>query len=418
MNAGFRASFVIKLVTGAAYGAGGKFIFRLPTATYLYKQSVNLFDDDAGRGYTSGTLINCHYLLPIDADNNNYSPVTCRFYRGSQANGIPAYVEMTGVPAITATQTLELTFDGFTHPAVGDDIKNVESSLEFYNAANVLQFTGIDYDYTIVTDNRFDTLTAYSPAPSLGSPIILTPNGAFTIRFRSPIALNFYDAASGLGWGDYVILEFPEGYVGRSHNTAKAKLIAANAGASADQFVKYSSGNNWIIWRPDINLAANTEYTLQIQGVDQAQFIPANIVFKSFIVSERRVVRVIEYAPVTTLTPVALSTISIFADQIPQTDIPLSKYQKYRLEFTPPASATIPAGGSILLVIPPSLTITDLHCNNTSTSSLLPATGLYTNCVWDSGKSAFVITNTQATSGAVRILFHAVSQATNPGTMP
>jgi hypothetical protein len=57
--------------------------------------------------------------------------------------------------------------------------------------------------------------------------------------------------------------------------------------------VKYSSGNNWVIWRPDINLAATTEYTLQIQGIDQAQFIPSSIIFKTFIVSERRIVRVI-----------------------------------------------------------------------------------------------------------------------------
>lgn len=103
---------------------------------------------------------------------------------------------------------------------------------------------------------------------------------------------------------------------------------------------------------------------------------------------------------------------------MPQTDIPLSKYQKYKLEFTPPASASIPAGGSILVIVPAALTVTDLHCNNTATSNLLPATGLYTNCVWDGAKTAFKITNLQATTGNIGILFHAISQATNPGTMP
>jgi len=70
------------------------------------------------------------------------------------------------------------------------------------------------------------------------------------------------------------------------------------------------------------------------------------------------------------------------------------------------------------VIVPAALTVTDLHCNNTATSNLLPATGLYTNCVWDGANSAFKITNLQATTGNIGILFHAISQATNPGTMP
>ena len=118
---------------------------------------------------------------------------------------------MTNVPNIGTADTISLVFDGFTHPAVGADNMNVESSVEYYDNGGTHHYTGIDYDYTIVTDSSYDTLTNYE-GPVFSIKPVGSLNAVFEIKFTSPKVLNMYQGATGTGWADYVIIEFPIGF--------------------------------------------------------------------------------------------------------------------------------------------------------------------------------------------------------------
>lgn len=415
MNAGYRASFLNTFVPGAALPANGKFIFKLPTTTYKYKQRVNLFDDDAGRGYNNGDTVSCHCKI-----DGTYEAPNCLFYKGSQENGLPARVEMTNLPAIGAAALVELTFDGFAHPAIGDDNKNVEASVEFHDNGGNHLFTGIDYDYTIVTDTTFDQVSGYAE-PTFDSNVIGTTNTGMVIQFRTPVTLTQYQAGSGVGWADYLIIEFPVGFVVRVNDNADAELITGpGKGASNFQKVHFSAGNNWVIWKVDINsVTANSFYELRIRNVDQAKSIPADSRFKMLIVKDRKLIREITYDPMTTLTPPAIlpSEITLLPDEMAPGNIPRDKYQRWRLDFNH-AAAFLPTGGAFQIVIPTSLAVTDTHCYNTETSTLAPATGNDIFCKWDAGINGFIVTN-YADSGVgdkIELLFYATSENTSPGS--
>jgi hypothetical protein len=159
---------------------------------------------------------------------------------------------MTNVPAIAATALVELTFDGFDHPAVGDDDKNVEASVEFHDAGGNHLYTGIDYDYTIVTDTTYDVVSGFAE-PVFDSNVIGTTNTGMTISFETPNAMTAYQAGSGVGWSDYLIVEFPVGFEVRVNANAEGELVTGpNEGDSDYEPVFFSAGNNWIIWRVDI----------------------------------------------------------------------------------------------------------------------------------------------------------------------
>lgn len=204
---------------------------------------------------------------------------------------------MTNVPAMAITDIMTLVFDGFTHPELGDDDKNVESSVEYYDSGNTHVYTGIDYDYTIVQDPSFDVMTGYE-APLFAATPIGAVNTNFDIKFRSPVDLHKFTNANGQGWADYLIVEFPEGFKIEYEQVAEAKLMSGpSKGDSNWQSLEFSSGNRWIIWRVDIaTLKKNSEYKLRMKKVDQAKSMPTDRKIKMFIVSKRELVREIVYS--------------------------------------------------------------------------------------------------------------------------
>jgi hypothetical protein len=429
INSNQKAAFSMKFTIGTAYtySAGNlMMIFRIPTTTYIYRQRVNLFADDAGTGLTDGSTINCQLINPALALQNT----ACRFYKGSQDNGIPARVEMYAGSALSLaiSTTYTVVFDGFKHPATGDDDKNVEPSLEFYTPAGAWIYTGVDYDYTIVEDSTYPPLALTAPtAPRWDSPTIGQTNIGVEMEFTSPVALSKYQPANGLGWADYLILEFPVGYVVSYNTNSKAKLTAGTGfAASVDTPVEFACGNNWIIWRPNIaTIAANTQYTLRFSNVDQAKTLPPNPVFRMLIVQDREIKRIMTYPALTSLAATAILTTDITFDSVdmptlavPAQTIPRNKYQMWSLTFKHPAAA-IPLGGAIQIVLPAGVfTNMDAHCYNQPTSSLVvDPTSDTIYCTWDTATNSYIITNfnTSPVTDTVKIWFYANSQTASPG---
>jgi hypothetical protein len=129
-------------------------------------------------------------------------------------------------------------------------------------------------------------------------------------------------------------------------------------------------------------------------------------------------VRVINYDPLTTLNPPAIlpSEITLTPDEMPVGNIPRDKYQRWRLDFNHGA-AFLPTGGAFQIVLPTSLTVTDIHCYNTDTSTLLPATGNDIFCEWDTLLNGFIVSN-YADNGVgdkIELLFYATSENASPG---
>lgn len=418
MNSNQKASFRMTFSVPTTYTYNNQIVlrFRLPTATYKHRQRINLFSDDGGTGLASGSTINCHLypdatLVPLST--------TCTFTKGSQDLGIPALVEMriTTSSSITANVVYSAIFDGFTHPTVGADDKNVEPALEFYTPAGTWSYTGVDYDYTIVEDNTPVVTNSYA-APTFDSLTIGQTGISMFINFVSPVNLYKYQAANGIGWSDYLIIQFPVGYVVKYYTTTKAKLTAGTGfAASVDTPVEFSCGNNWIVWRVNINtIVAGATYTLKITGVDQASSLPPNPSFKMLIVQDRELKAIINYLPVPGLVASAIlpAEMSIIADQItaPVT-IPLKKYQRYLISFGHAISA-VPAGAAIQIVLPASLTGIDDHCYNTAASQLKNPAGsdITVFCRWDTLTSSYIITNIAAspTSETFKIAFYAISE--------
>jgi hypothetical protein len=429
MNSNQKAAFSMKFTIGTAYTyAANNLIMklRIPTATYIYRQRVNLFADDAGTGLVDGATINCQLTNPALVLQNTY----CRFYRGSQDLGLPATVELyagSGLSLAVAT-TYAVTFDGFRHPNVGADDKNVEPSLEFYSPAAVWLYTGIDYDYSIVEDATYIPLTLTAPTPPRwDSPTIGQTNIGVEMEFTSPVTLSKYQPANGLGWADYIILEFPVGYKVSYNTNSKAKLTAGTGfAASIDTPVEFACGNNWIIWRPNINtIVANVQYTLRFSNVDQAKTLPANATFRMLIVQDREIKRIMSYPIITNFAATAILTSDITFDSvdmptqaIPAQTIPRNKYQMWSLTFKHPAAA-IPLGGAIQIVLPAGVfTNIDDHCYNQPTSNLIVAPASDTiYCKWEAATNSYVITNfaNSPISDTIKIWFYANSQTASPG---
>ena len=72
-------------------------------------------------------------------------------------------------------------FDGFKHPTLGDDDKNVEPSLEFFTSAGAHTNTGIDYDYTVVEETLVN-INNIAP-PTWDSLVVGQTNIGFIIKF-------------------------------------------------------------------------------------------------------------------------------------------------------------------------------------------------------------------------------------------
>jgi hypothetical protein len=429
INSNQKAAFSIQFTIATAFTyASNNLIMklRIPTATYTYRQRVNLFADDAGTGLANGATINCQFTTPALTLMNTY----CRFYRGSQDLGTPATVELYagGAISLAITTTYSVTFDGFRHPNVGDDDKHVEPSLEFFSPAGVWTYTGIDYDYTIVEDATYIPLTLTAPtAPRWDSLTIGQTNIGVEMEFTSPVALNQYQPTNGLGWADYIILEFPVGYKVSYNTNTRAKLTAGTGfAASVDTTVEFATGNNWIIWRPNIaTIAANTQYTIRFSNVDQAKSLPANSTFRMLIVQDREIKRIMSYPPITGFTATAILPTDITFDSVdmptlavPAQTIPRNKYQMWSLTFRHPGAA-IPLGGSIQIVLPAGVfTNMDSHCYNQPTSNLVVAPSSDTiYCRWDTATNSYIITNfnVSPTSDTIRIYFYANSQFASPG---
>ena len=430
INAGYKAAFNVQfqLPSAYTYGATPKlaFRFRIPTATYKYRQRINLFADDAGTGKNNGDTINCHFY---DVTTRNPVSATCYFYKGSQDSGIPAYVELMTTASLAASTSYAITFDGFKHPATATDNMNVEPSLEFYDTAGVHQFTGIDYDYTISTDSTPTFQNAYSPAPVWDTMIIGSTNVGVNLKFVSPVPLYKFQNTNGVGWADYLIIEFPEGYIQNYNLISKAKLVAGSGLNGLDGFVEFAAGNNWLIWRININtLSAATLYELRLQNVDQAKSLPPIPVIKMFIVSDRELKSVITYVPMTGFTAPAIgpAEIQLVSDEMPAGSIPKLKYQRWALTFTH-LNAPIPVGGAIQIILPTSLqTNVDDHCTNLPTSSLkgvtynsatAPMDQVY--CKYDSATTSYIITNfaNSPATDTIRLNFYTNSPAAASGNV-
>ena len=425
MNANYKAAILTRFQVAANAGpyTNKMFLkFRLPTVTYTNRQMTNLFADDAGTGLQNGDQINC--LLTTTASITSI-PVTCYFYKGSQDLGTPATVEMWLTSAsISSTLVYQALFDGFTHPALGDDDKHVETSLEFYNPAGTWLYTGIDYDYTIVTDTTPDTVTGVA-APSWAVNTLNTLSTSFTITFTSRVALNKYQPANGLGWADYLIIEFPEGYVLSYNTNTKGVLSGPGVTGVVNGAMEWASGNRWLIWRPTFDIAASSTYTLQVNNIDQAKFRPPVPVFKMYLVSNRELTRTIIYNPMTTITAPAIAPadITLIADQVASTTVvPRDKYLRYLLTFKH-TTAVIPAGGVIQLELPAIIRGSqDIHCINAPTSNLkvdpasTPEVTLY--CYYDSTLNSYIVKNfaDSPTTDTVAIQFWAKSENASPGS--
>ena len=210
INAGFKASFHVTFQLASAYNYGASpqqaFIFRVPTATYKYRQRINLFADDAGTGLTNGSPINCHFY---DVASRNPLSATCYFYKGSQDSGIPAYVQLMLSGTLAAANSYSITFDGFKHPTTSTDDMGVEPALEFYAPGGAWTYTGVDYDYTIATDNTFTLQNAYTPAPAWDTMIIGSTNIGVNIYFTPPVNMYSFQPSNGIGWADYLNIRVP-----------------------------------------------------------------------------------------------------------------------------------------------------------------------------------------------------------------
>ena len=159
--------------------------------------------------------------------------------------------------------------------------------------------------------------------------------------------------------------------------------------------VEFSAGNRWFIWRVDINtLSANSEYKLNIIGVDQAKFMPGIQTIKAFIVSGRELIREIRYADPDAITPAAIlsSEFSLTADEVAATKVPKKKYQRWKLGFNH-ANSEIPQGGVIKITLSAEFTNMDKHCYNAGDSELLKNLGNDITCYWDVGTSSYYIKN-------------------------
>lgn len=187
-----------------------------------------------------------------------------------------------------------------------------------------------------------------------------------------------------------------------------------------DTNVEFSGGNNWIIWRPDININANELYTLRVSNIDQAKQLPPNPTFKVFVVQDREIKAVNNYLPITgflaaSLTP---SDLTFISDEMVAGQIPKNKYQRWLLTVNHPLH-TIPAGSILQIVLPTTLTVVDNHCYNHPTSNLKnPATSDITIfCRWEAATNSFVVSNLDIspTSDSIKILFYATSENASPG---
>ena len=422
INAGYKAAFnvMFQLASSYSYGAVAQlaFRFRIPTATYKHRQIINLFADDAGTGKNNGDPINCHFY---DVATRNPQSASCFFYKGSQDNGIPAYVELMLTGNLAAANSYAITFDGFKHPAVATDNMNVESSLEFYAPGGVHTYTGIEYDYTIATDSTFTLQNGYTPAPAWDTMIIGSTNIGVNIMFTSPVSMYKFQPANGYGWADYLIIEFPDGYVQNYNLITKAKLVSPVT--TIDTFVEFAAGNNWLIWRISLaTLNPSTVYQLRISNVDQAKSLPPLPVIKMFVVQDRELKSVITYAPMTGFTAPAIgpAEITLVSDEMPVGNVPQMKYQRWLLTFSH-LNAPIPVGGAIQIIIPSVFTTgNDDHCSNLPTSSLkgltynsgtAPLDAVY--CKYDSISTSYIITNFaySPTSDTIRLSFYTKSPA-------
>jgi hypothetical protein len=424
MNAGFKSSFRCLLTVPATttYAAQKAFTFKLPTTTYKYMQKIKLFADDGGSGLTNNAPINCH--LWLQSSMADLGP-SCTIVKGSQDFGTPASIHMTLSSTLTANVIYVIVFDQFAHPALGDDDKNVEPSIEWYNPAGVLQRTGIDYDYTIVTDNSYDTLSGY-PAPNwdaykVGSSLI-----TFRITFQTPPAptLGKFQPANGQGWTDYLILEFPDGYILNYNVNTIGRLTTGPGSPSIVPYTKmeFSKGNRWLIYRIDLaTLTAGATYTLQVENINQAVSISANPSMRMLIVQDRVLRRVINYLP-TPLVPndISLPNLSLLGHEpIVGPFVPNNKYQRWLLTFTH-ALMPLPRGAMIQIQLPAQFTNIDDHCYNAVSSGsqlLTQPTDITPFCKFDSLTNSYLIKNIEASPATdiFKIMFYAQSEAVSPG---
>jgi hypothetical protein len=423
MNAGFKASFrcLLTVPTTTTYTAQKAFTFKLPTATYKYMQRIRLFPDDGGSGLANNAPINCHLWLQSSMGDLGAS---CTLVKGSQDFGTPASVHMTLSSTLTANLVYVAVFDQFVHPAVGDDDKNVEPSIEWYNTGGVLQRTGIDYDYTIVTDTNYDTLSNY-PAPNWDSLKVGQTLITFRITFQTPPAptLGRFQTANGQGWTDYLILEFPDGYI-LNYNPSTIGRLTAGPGSPSIlpyQKMEFSKGNRWLIYRIDLTtLTAGASYTLQVENINQAVSISANPSMRMLIVQDRSLRRVINYLP-TGLQPndIVTPNLSLLGNE-PTVGpfIPTNKYQQWVLTFNH-ANMPLPRGAMVEITLPIQFVNIDDHCYNAPTSQLLPQPSDITPyCKFDTLTNSYLIKNIESSpiTDVFRILFYAQAVA-SPGAV-
>ena len=395
VNSGFKNMLFISFISDDAVAAGSELKVKVPVTSYDYMGLKEIFDDDGGNNLQTGTILNCYIKEPAVA----FVP-TCTFSKGSRLQQTPITITLSGITAqINANTLVNLVIDGLRNPDEGNDDKHVYMSLEYHNGAHL--YTGIDYDFTII--NAALIVNTGLDAPVFTSDQIGNTNIELTLDFSCSNDLDVYDAATGVGHADYLILEFPDGYrLNHLQNTA-AKISAPG---SDFENVVVGTTNNIIVYYPDRPIATSTTYTLTVRRFDQAYVKPLNAVFKLYCVKDRIVITENEYEKVESYVATALdpNLIEIESLDLVQAEVPQLKYQTWKITFEIPAAlAEVPNTGVIDLTIPTSLTDVDLYCRNSDSSQLVHSVGNDIICEFDNINNRFTISNFNAIVSAQKV---------------
>jgi hypothetical protein len=408
MNVDEKNLFYVGFKLPAILAASSILKLKIPVLSYSDMNNLNQFDEDGGNGLITGSIVSCYFTAPVVA----FTP-SCTFTRGNKLNFQSITIDVTGITSpISANTNIILLIDGTKNPLTFSDNNHVFTSLEIY-FGGVHLYTGIVHDFTLVSD-PYISYVNLTP-PTFNSDTIGNTNIQMSLSFTCSSTLNAYSSTTGIGFGDYLIVEFPVGYVLKKSSGTEARTSSAGSSFS---IVDVGETNNIILYKPDRVINANVLYTLSLRKFDQAIVKPLNAVFKVSCVNRRSIVSKNIYNIVTSYIAPTFdpALIVITASESIATFIPYSKSQKWTLQFQIPTSITsVPSTGLFDIHIPLVLTEPDLFCENEASSLLVNLVGNSVLCTYDATNVRYTITNFQdiVPNKNIIISFYAKSPATS-----